>query len=531
MDVEAQMSLMWGHVLPSVVISQQALPETEKEKQTPGENAKRKPQSQGVRPSGKGGGKARSRQRGSGWDNTRSAPTHNQQNNQQELLEMAIKLMLRHEAFLSRLQMDMVYIFTFKNQPGAPDALLPTLYQVSLEWRNKYQDNPSALNRSLRVTILLCLLTELMKRVRRLTDDAAGEALQVMKNAGWLTSETQCVYQVWSHSESKLQTDETRGTMSMMAAIELLQSMLNLLDQPEILLKFAATRPLAQEMSGHQISFICEVSLRHQAADKLYTQMGKLMGHAMLHLSGERDFHMGRLNIAFHALLQQQMNRISVPGLVPWRLALMTWPQPQRQHDVVEFASFILEQASAVSFDGAWEARVMDHVCWSADGGSLENPISLELVASGSLQHAISGWHQQVYPINRQAYPHALSSPPRILCLRLNRFCERDGGVRKDQSAIMLRPRLCVTMPLFADSHAVRVVPIRYMLTAGIYHLGESPDAGHYRAFVSGYSERNKKKFHVFDDNVQAVIATDSDVQTLSRNCYLLFFVRLTSQS
>ncbi|CAE7029975.1 unnamed protein product [Symbiodinium sp. CCMP2592] len=366
---------------------------------------------------------------------------HNQQNNQQELLEMAIKLMLRHEAFLSRLQMDMVYIFTFKNQPGAPDALLLTLYQVSLEWRNKYQDNPSALNRSLRVTILLCLLTELMKRVRRLTNDAAGEALQVMKNAGWLTSETQWVYQVWSHSESKLQTDENRGTMSMMAAIELLQSMLNLLDQPEILLKFAATRPLAQEMSGHQISFICEVSLRHQAADKLYTQMGKLMGHAMLHL------------------------------------------------------------ASAVSFDGAWEARVMDHVCWSADGGSFENPISLELVASGSLQHAISGWHQQVYPINRQAYPHALSSPPRILSLRLNRFCDRDGGVRKDQSAIMLRPRLCVTMPLFADSHAVRVVPIRYMLTAGIYHLGESPDAGHYRAFVSGYSERNKKKFHVFDDN------------------------------
>ena len=55
--------------------------------------------------------------------------------------------------------------------------------------------------------------------------------------------------------------------------------------------------------------------------------------------------------------------------------------------------------------------------------------------------------------------------------------------------------------------------------------------AGHYRAFVSGYSERNKKKFHVFDDNVQAVVATDSDVHTLCRNCYLLFFVQLTSQS
>ena len=74
-------------------------------------------------------------------------------------------------------------------------------------------------------------------------------------------------------------------------------------------------------------------------------------------------------------------------------------------------------------------------------------------------------------------------------------------------------------------------MPIRYVLTAGIYHLGETPAAGHYRAFVSGYSERIKKKFHVFDDNVQAVVATDSDVHTLCRNCYLLFFVQLTSQS
>ena len=37
----------------------------------------------------------------------------------------------------------MVYIFTFKNQPNAPDSLLPVLYKVSQEWREKYQTNPS----------------------------------------------------------------------------------------------------------------------------------------------------------------------------------------------------------------------------------------------------------------------------------------------------------------------------------------------------------------------------------------------------
>ena len=64
------------------------------------------------------------------------------------------------------------------------------------------------------------------------------------------------------------------------------------------------------------------------------------------------------------------------------------------------------------------------------------------------------------------------------------------------------------------------------LLVAGIYHLGECPRCRPLSSFVSGFSERNKKKFHIFDDNVQAVIATESDVQTLCRNCYLLYFVQ-----
>ena len=244
--------------------------------------------------------------------------------------------------------------------------------------------------------------------------------------------------------------------------------------------------------------------------------------------SGERDFHMGRLNIAFHALLKQQKNRVSVTGLVPWRLALMDWSQPHIQHDVVEFASYVLEQAAAASFDGAWEARVVDRdvdpVCRTVDGGVLHTPISLELVDSGSLQQGVLDWHHQ-------AFLYALSRPPRILCIRLSRFCIRDGRVCKVHTTMELRPHLCIEMPVFVDAHTVHLSCHRYVLVAGIYHLGVCPDAGHYRAFVSGFSERNKKMFHVFDDNAQAVIATDSDVQTICRNCYLLFFVQLPSQS
>ena len=182
------------------------------------------------------------RQRGSGSDNNQGRLTHHQP----DLLDLLIKLVLRHEAFLGRLQQDMVYIFTFKNQPNAPDSLLPQ------EWREKYQTNPSSLDRSLRVTILLCLLTELLQRHRRLEANGAEEALKAIKGAGWMSEDGKRVHQVWNHAEAKLVTHEARGTMTLAEGTEHIRTMLELLAQPEILLKFAATRPLAQEMSGHQ---------------------------------------------------------------------------------------------------------------------------------------------------------------------------------------------------------------------------------------------------------------------------------------
>ena len=281
MAVEDEMTIMWEHVLPSLLAP---AAQTGDRLQSQGEGAKRKPEHQGKRPPGKGTGKGRGRQRGGGTDSNQGRLTHHQP----DLLDMLIKLVLRHEAFLGRLQQDMVYIFTFKNQPNAPDSLLPVLYQVSQEWREKYQTNPSSLDRSLRVTILLCLLTELLKRHRRLEDNGAEEALKAIKGAGWMSEDGKWVHQVWNHAEAKLVTDEARGTMTLAEGTEHIRTMLGLLAQPEILLKFAATRPLAQEMSGHQISFICELSLRHPAADQMYAMMGKLVGNAMLHLVGLR---------------------------------------------------------------------------------------------------------------------------------------------------------------------------------------------------------------------------------------------------
>ncbi|CAE7920504.1 unnamed protein product, partial [Symbiodinium necroappetens] len=117
-----------GISLQMALMDIEGAPQQEPQQSVQIESAKRKPQNQGARPTGKG--KGRGRQRGSGTDQNQGRQAqNNQHNNQPELLDLLIKLVLRHEAFLGRLQQDMVYIFTFKNQPNAPDSLLPVLYQ------------------------------------------------------------------------------------------------------------------------------------------------------------------------------------------------------------------------------------------------------------------------------------------------------------------------------------------------------------------------------------------------------------------
>ena len=147
--------------------------------QSQNEGAKRKQDHQGKRPQGEGTGKGRGRQRGVGADNSQGRLAPQQTN----LLDVLLDLVLRHEAFLGRLQQDMVYIFTFKNQPKAPGSLLPVLYKASQEWREKNQTNRCSWDRPLRV-ILLCLLRELLQRHRRLEDAGAVDALQELMDVG-----------------------------------------------------------------------------------------------------------------------------------------------------------------------------------------------------------------------------------------------------------------------------------------------------------------------------------------------------------
>ena len=136
----------------------------------------------------------------------------------------------------------------------------------------------------------------------------------------------------------------------------------------------------------------------------------------------------------------------------------------------------------------------------------------------------------------------ALSDAPTFLCVQLLRFQGNVGGeVHKLSHSIPLSPKLQV--PVFSVDVETR--PCAYVLRSVVYHLGCTPDSGHYRTMgitaptgepscpqVDFYSEITKHlsagaahpALHVQNDETPTALATSADLQEVSRTWYLAFF-------
>ena len=60
---------------------------------------------------------------------------------------------------------------------------------------------------------------------------------------------------------------------------------------PGALYRFQATRRLAAELAGHQLTFVAEVGLRQPGAQTLYQSLARIQGVAALQLVGLRVHH------------------------------------------------------------------------------------------------------------------------------------------------------------------------------------------------------------------------------------------------
>ena len=121
--------------------------------------------------------------------------------------------------------------------------------------------------------------------------------------------------------------------------------------------------------------------------------------------------------------------------MVPWQMTVLGWQAPHIQHDVAEFLSFLQARTHLPCMQGKWEARLgVDNEAVVQDSGQVAPlflPAELAPEQEATLQSLINEWSAQVYT-------HALTEPPDLLVLQLNRFQPRGGEVHKSLTPVRL---------------------------------------------------------------------------------------------
>ena len=204
-----------------------------------------------------------------------------------------------------------------------------------------------------------------------------------------------------------------------------------------------------------------------------------------------------------------------------WVNLVAAWQEPHRQHDVGEFLQFIAPRLASTFSSDAWHARQLSAIGETQvlDQGTLwpltvNTPLAPQPQQPGPAPNASSSpvsLQKLVIQWRNQAARHALLAEPMWLPLQVSRF---DAQGRKTFDSVQISS--AVYLPRFVDN-TLHTTSTRYHITAVIFHLGDSPQRGHYRtAFY-----KDGRIVGMTDDNVQPIPASDADVELVQRNCYI----------
>ena len=216
--------------------------------------------------------RAKGQGKGRASDHQESDLGHHQQ------LQAVARLLLRHDAQLNRLAQDTTILCTFTNKPLQPEAILPHLYQISAEWKKRMESSQKP-SMSLRVTIFQALILELKSRLQKIVGSEENKA--VLRRQGYLSPANDWLFLRWEPGTESLKPVPDRS-MSHNHLMEHLKVMEKEFLVEGNLLRFQANRPLAEELTGHQLTFTMELGLRNPGATKLYRTMLDIQGVAAL---------------------------------------------------------------------------------------------------------------------------------------------------------------------------------------------------------------------------------------------------------
>ena len=163
---------------------------------------------------------------------------------------------------------------------------------------------------SLRVTVLQSVILEVRTRTRAILQRQECQAPLVKK--GWL-QEQSWTYLRWDAAQQDLVPQPTRSSMSQEDLECLLAELQENISSEGALFRFQAHRQLAEEMTGHQLTFQAEIGLRSPGALHLRNNLLRLANLSALQLIGLR-VHVPRLQLSALAQTVQDCLRHGLLG-------------------------------------------------------------------------------------------------------------------------------------------------------------------------------------------------------------------------
>ena len=214
-------------------------------------------------------------------NSTSSTSTSDSRNG--DLVQMLGRLVLRQEDTLNQLGLDRSLMVFLQCGKG---SLMPSLLELGKKWNARKQAGETTT--SLRQTMFQAVFTKLITRAGKLNLTAKDDALvQGLKAKGILTEDLKWQNLSWNPEAKALQPNQ-KTPLTSDDVCQTLRRIHQLGENPNLVLKFAALRPLSQDSlpqdAAIAIPWRLDVSLRGPEAQELHMLLLKLAGNGVTQL-------------------------------------------------------------------------------------------------------------------------------------------------------------------------------------------------------------------------------------------------------
>lgn len=199
-----------------------------------------------------------------------------------EVVGLLARLALKHEDTEAALRSDTSFMLYFNTRGMTVTRML---YDIAQEWKQLKEQKK--INQSLRVTLIISILSAMKEKMETALHEEVRPSLE---KHSWLTKANPpaWAYMTYNQTTEAQEVDAVRPPLPHEQAKRNIQRIFELISMEGLLMKFHATRPMAQTYRSEVLPFVLMVSNRGPQADELHGLLTSLCNNACLSLIGVR---------------------------------------------------------------------------------------------------------------------------------------------------------------------------------------------------------------------------------------------------